>query len=639
VRRRPALIKERPSQSARRRKALTAALFACHAALAAGCSYEPGPATAPPESSTAAVDGEATSTPVVDAGFSSTAATAANGTTSNPGIATSNTGVESSDVEGSAPEGDAGSLTTTVAATSVSAPSDAGGTSSAAGEVTSDPIPPSDVVLFEPPGGTFSTQQSVSLTLADGRAIHYTIDGSLPDETSPVYEAPIELDETAVVRTLITSSDGARVIYAAQPYVELREDVIDFTSDLPLVVINRHRDVPLDRESNELRPASVLVFEPADDGRAHLLGPASLAMRSGVRVRGANSRAFPQVSYAVETWEAGADEDEAVPFLGMPRESDWVLSAPSQMDRALMRNRFAMDLSRELGRQASRAQFVEVFLVDNEETASLGLSDYMGVYTALEKIKRDGERVDVHKLEPSDLDETAITGGYIFRIDREIDFTAGGYNFGWVYPDPEIMITTERAPQAEYLRNYLDEFFTSLTSDGFIHPVTSKHYSEYVDVDSFIDHNLMTVLTKNVDGLRLSAYFHKERGERVVAGPVWDFDRTLGTPHDERVVRPDEWALDDGTDPLVWGYWDALFSDPEFAAAYWARWDELRSDVFAYDHLVTMVDAYEVELTEARARHFERWPELFPYINAENEVEIIRTWLGERLAWVDEQRP
>ncbi len=178
-----------------------------------------------------------------------------------------------------------------------------------------------------------------------------------------------------------------------------------------------------------------------------------------------------------------------------------------------------------------------------------------------------------------------------------------------------------------------------MSNDNFVNAVTEKHYSEYIDVDSFIDHNLVTALTKNVDGLRLSAYFYKQRDQRVVAGPVWDFDRSLGTPHDERAVGADEWASDDGTDPLSWGFWDSLFRDPTFAEAYWDRWDELRSSTFELDHLLAIIDEYEAELTEARVRHFERWQELPPMENEEYEVELIRTWLAERVVWIDAQRP
>lgn len=504
------------------------------------------------------------------------------------------------------------------------------------GDTSGSAIP--SAVAFAPTGGGFDGTCVVELSASNGETMHYTLDGTVPTLDSPVYDGPITLDSTAMVRVVISDSDV--LSYFSQTYVHVEADVADFSSDLPLVVIERHRDTPIERYGDELRPSSVLVFEPGVDGRSHVLGPATLSHRAGARVRGAYSRAFPQVGYAIETWEAGADIDEDVPFLGMPADSDWVLSAPSEMDRALMRNMFVMDLSRTIGRYAPRTQFVEVFLVDSQQRDSLAAEDYLGVYTAMEKIKRGKDRVDVAKLEETDVAGAELTGGYMFRIDHgENDFTAGGYQFGWVYPDADEMVLSARGPQVEYVRGYLDGFFGCLDENGFVNPTTLKHYSEYIDVPAWIDHHLINMLTKNVDGLRLSSYFYKDRDALLVAGPVWDFDRSMGTPHDGRAVQPNEWSTGDGTDHPSWGFWGQLFEDPDFAAAYWSRWDELREGAFTEQALVAMIDGYEARLTEARARHFEHWTQLPPDESAAHEVEIIREWLGERLIWVDGQRP
>jgi hypothetical protein len=43
-------------------------------------------------------------------------------------------------------------------------------------------------------------------------------------------------------------------------------------------------------------------------------------------------------------------------------------------------------------------------------------------------------------------------------------------------------------------------------------------------VQSFIDTHLWVEVYKNIDGYRLSSYFYKDRGRKIVASPVWKSD-------------------------------------------------------------------------------------------------------------------
>lgn len=511
------------------------------------------------------------------------------------------------------------------AAPTLPAAGGAGGTG-----VAPEPVVVEAYVAFSPESSGFAGTLSVALT-ATGATIHYTLDGTLPSAQSSVYAGPLSLSETTVVRA-VSVFDGVVLGTFAHTYVALADDVAEFSSNLPIVVVDRDGDSPIDVESNDFRTGSLLTFEPDASGRARLLGPASLASRAGVRVRGESSRNFAQKSYALELWQTGSDEDVELAWLGMPAESDFALIAPSQMDRSLMRTMLPMELSRAIGSYAPRTRFVEVFLVDREGSTALGLEDYVGVYTAAEKVKRDADRVDVATLAETDLAPPEVTGGYLFRVDHGgADFNVGRYRFQWEYPDRSVFEGDARAAQRDFLMGYLEEFFTALESDG--------DYASYIDVPRWIDHNLLVALTKNVDGLRLSAYFHKDRNGPLVAGPIWDFDRSQGTPHDPRALRADNWAEGDGTLPLEELFWADLFARPEFEQAYWDRFDELAMGEFAVDAILSRIDTYEAELLEARERHFERWQELPPEGGPAGEVELLRQFYRERVPWLDEQRP
>jgi hypothetical protein len=57
------------------------------------------------------------------------------------------------------------------------------------------------------------------------------------------------------------------------------------------------------------------------------------------------------------------DADEDVPVLDMPADSDWVLLGPYEFDRTFMHDALIYQVSRQIGRWASRTRFVEVFII------------------------------------------------------------------------------------------------------------------------------------------------------------------------------------------------------------------------------------------------------------------------------------
>ena len=147
-------------------------------------------------------------------------------------------------------------------------------------------------------------------------------------------------------------------------------------------------------------------------------------------------------------------------------------------------------------------------------------------------------------------------------------------------------------------------------------PGTDAHYSEWLDVDSFIDHHILNIFTKNPDGFRLSGYFFKEREGTLEAGPIWDFDRTMGCSSDDRAADPTWWDASNYTSDTTYyfthGWYEGLFDDPEFRAAYWARMDELLNDPLSIEHVHEVVDRMADELAESAERNFDHWSDYPP---------------------------
>ncbi len=427
------------------------------------------------------------------------------------------------------------------------------------------------------------------------------------------------------------------------------------SSNLPIVVINTKGAVILD----EPKVAVELGIVDNGPGKRNAFTDPWNGYRgaAGIEIRGASSQMFPKKPYGFETRDA-AGEDKAVSLLGFPAEADWVLNA-SYNDKTLIRDPLAYWLARQQGRYASRTKYVEV----------LKDSLYQGVYILQERIKRDKARVDISKLEPKDNSGDALTGGYILKIDKTSGSPAKRWN-SLFKPDPRSTfsplfqveypkledITNE---QFAYIKTYVDAFETAIYGPDYRD--VDKGFRKFIDEDSFVDYFLLTELTRNVDGYRLSAFFSKNRdskGGKLTMGPAWDYNIAFGNGDYYDGWKPEGWQyrVNDGMLPLKVGqqyedgfkapaWWERLLSDPAFARKATQRWKTLRADAWSDTRLNRFVDSCATLLGESQSRNFERWKILGTYVwpnyyvgkTYAEEVTWMKNWLRQRLAWLDER--
>ncbi|MEN9885377.1 MAG: hypothetical protein RLZZ420_2594 [Bacteroidota bacterium] len=368
----------------------------------------------------------------------------------------------------------------------------------------------------------------------------------------------------------------------------------------------------------------------------------------GIELRGQSSQdLFPMKSYDIELrTSTGVELNQ--PLLGMPAESDWVLYAP-YTDKTLMRNFLAYTLTQQMGRWASRISYVEL-VVDN---------DYKGIYLLMEKIKRGADRVNISRLQPTENSGTALTGGYIFSLDKQPNgwfskFTAPNASanryrqFSYVYPKADIIT----AQQKNYIKSFVDEFENTLAGPDFQHP--TKGVRKTVDLPSFADYFIMNELSRNVDGYRLSSYFHKNKlsvNDRIVAGPVWDYDLAFRNANYCNGSDVGGWAFrfnyvcpGDGAG-LVPFWWERLLLDTAYAGSLRCRWEDLRKNILSEKNINHLIDSIATLTSDARGRHFKRWPILGQYVwpnpnpipvGYEDEIASLKSWIRARADWIDQ---
>jgi hypothetical protein len=519
----------------------------------------------------------------------------------------------------------------------------------------SSPGAPGVKVVFVTPPGTFTTDIQVTLGVAPPAEIRYTVDGSIPTSESTLYTGPIPLSATTLIKARSFQPGRAPGAVAAGAFMKITSGLAAQSSDLPVIVLENFNAGAVPNEQ-VLQASYFSLFEPdATTGRTTLTTQPTVSNRTGIKRRGSSTLNDPKGSYRVEFWQGGSDEEKNVNLLGMSNHDEWVLYAPYNFDRALVRNAFLFGISNAIGEYAPRTRFCEVYL--NTDGGSLDTADYQGVYVLMERISRDGDRVDVEKLEPWHSSAPEVTGGYMLSIDRldpgDLGFRSALNHpsdppnaspqpyYTYVYPKEQNITPAQSA----YIRGYIDNLESALYGAGFKDPATG--YQAWLDVDASINHHLMVTFSKDPDGLRLSTYLNKPRGGKLAFGPLWDFDRAMGPDSDNRAADPAGWYasnLSETLDYFTYDYWGRLFQDPDFMQKWIDRWQVLRRGEFSEASMRSRIDGLAAQLQESQARNAQRWPTVAPnggplsgLAGYAGEVDHLKNWVVQRAAWIDSQ--
>ena len=187
-----------------------------------------------------------------------------------------------------------------------------------------------------------------------------------------------------------------------------------------------------------------------------------------------------------------------------------------------------------------------------------------------------------------------------------------------------------------YLVTLMSDFESALFSPTFCTP-DGRHWTEFVDIQSFIDFWLLFNFTKNIEFGWLSIYFYVHEG-KIVFGPCWDFDNASGN----QVTLTDEWRRSDtwfesGRGP----WWRELYSDPYFVELCKERWFEIREAVDVY---MSQMDIYYEYLFDEAVKNYDKYgapPNWYMHDIAtegyEEEFAFFRNWMYERVDWLDAQ--
>ena len=355
------------------------------------------------------------------------------------------------------------------------------------------------------------------------------------------------------------------------------------------------------------------------------------------RLRGNASMNFPKKPYRIKFNDGKSHHMlKGSPLESPAKAKKWTL-INNYGDKTLMRNILAFEISKRVGMPYTPyCQPVDVIMN----------GEYKGCYQLCDQITTDPNRVNVVEMEPSDIEEPNITGGYLL----EVDAYAGGEK-SW-FSTRRGMPVTIKSPgedditpeQKQYITDYFNVLEDAVFGSNFTDSVNG--YRKYLDVSSFVKHFIVGEFSGNTDTY-WSTYMSKNRNsDYFVVGPSWDFDLAFNNDHRiYPVCNRNSWVYTRGgsSAPNMNNFVTRVLSDPYTDAMLKDMWKEkTESGAFDPESLVQFIDSMAQVLDASQRLNFIRWPILdtrvhenaFALGSYEAEVGVLRDYIPERVAWI-----
>jgi len=371
--------------------------------------------------------------------------------------------------------------------------------------------------------------------------------------------------------------------------------------------------------------------------------------------RGNSTWAYPKKPYQIK-FDVNA---ELVSGAGAAKT--WVLLA-NYLDASLIRNELSYNLEGALLRRAGltdhaiRSRMIDLWIDGG----------FRGSYLLAEKVQVGATRVDITDLDKANatanpgLDIGSILptrasladprfagltaaqyvrfpiaaadfakGGYLLEMDflsrvaLEKSFFVTKRGTAFTVKSPEMAHPDEMA----FISQYMQKLENAIFSDG-------TAYTSFIDVSSFANYYAMEELVANEDAFKSSTFMYLNSGGKLVAGPVWDCDRALGS----LTTSPDPTAMYVASLGRSRPQWiKALLSHPDFRLAVLRAYRTiLTPDVSAVLATQGGLSTYATEVADSAMLNKLRWPGYGLNVVASptpaGDIGTLRSYLARRHA-------
>lgn len=457
---------------------------------------------------------------------------------------------------------------------------------------------------FVTEGGFYNEAVSIVLK-SPGAKIYYTLDGSTPNSKSPLYKAPIKIEETTIVRAVARKGKQLSKIightyFINEPY-----------SNFPTISIG-------------VTPH--ILFDP--ENGLYVKGPN--AQDSTWKLEGANFWSRKEIKINTEFFEADR-ENEFNSVTGLRLFGGMSRLFPQKSMTIVARDRYGKKRIRHKIFEGGLKKFK--FLVLRNSGSDWGKSHFRD---ALMTSLLDKWDIETQDYRPAHL---YLNGKYwgIYNIREKVNryFIAGHHDE--VDKDSidliEHRLTLKRGSSRHYRK-----MIQFLEKNSMADPANYAYLQSQMDVDNFLQYQIAQIYFNNQDaGGNIKFWRPQEEGGKW-RWILYDTDWGFGL-HDTKAYKFNSLNFHTATDGPSWPNppWSTLIlrkllENPDFRQKFASRFADHLNDTFASERVEAKInEIYDVLIPEMD-RHLDRWNLKEKHWKA--HVNTMRTFARERPDYV-----